>query len=240
MKTGWPNIGAALVFLFCAASAVAGNYDDEIRRQWEQKIKQSSAALQHGDYKASLRIANRLIGEMEEMLGPGDSAAYVFGIVVTHKALANAGLGNRDDALWYWHTALALFPRLAEADLSMFGEAGKFLKEHPPEVARNSSTSRPVELPTPNVTAPRVLKHVEPRYPAGAMTFDVSGILIVEVIIDKEGRVSSPRIRKALPAPTLSYAALDAVRQWRFEPGRIGGEPVDVLFNLTVNFKLRP
>ena len=247
MKTGWPltvgrspRTGAALVLLFFAASAVAGNYDDEVRRQWGQKIKQSSDALEHGDYKASLRIADRLIGEMEEMLGPGDSGAYVFGIVVTHKALANAGLGNRDDALWYWHTALALFPRLAEADLSMFGEAGKFLKEHPPEATRDSATNRAVEATTPNVTPPRVLKHVEPHYPAGARTFDVAGILIVEVIIDKAGRVTSPRIRRALPAATLSYAALEAVKQWRFEPGRIGGEAVDVLFNLTVNFKLRP
>jgi TonB family protein len=173
------------------------------------------------------------------MLGPGDSAAYVFGIVVTHKALANAGLGNRDDALWYWHTALGLFPRLAEADLSMFGEAGTFLKEHPPEATRDSSTNRPVVSTAPNVAPPRLLKRVEPQYPAGARTFDVAGILIVEVIIDKEGRVTAPRVRRALPAPTLSYAALEALRQWRFEPGRMGGEPVDVLFNLTVNFKLR-
>lgn len=230
----------SLVLFFIAVSAMAGNYDDEIRREWGEKIKQSSDALQHGDYKRSLRIADRLINEMEEMLGPGDSSAQVFGIVVTHKALANVGLGNQNDALWYWHTALSLFPRLQEADLSMFGEAGRFLKEHPPEPPAGLAETKPVTPQTQNVTAPRLLKRVDPRYPRGANEFDVGGILIVEVVIKKDGNVTTPRVRKALPAPTLSYAALEAIKQWRFEPGRIGGEPVDVLFNLTVNFKPRP
>src|SRR5262245_43816331 len=122
----------SLVLLFFAVSAVAGDNPAEVRRQWGEKIRQSSDALQHGDYQRSLRITNRLIDDMKDLLGPGDAGAQVFAIVVTHKALASEGLGNHDDALWYWHTALSLFPRIDEADLSMFGEAGKFLKDHPP------------------------------------------------------------------------------------------------------------
>ena len=229
----------SLVLLFVAVSAVAGDYPAEVQREWGEKIRQSSDALKKGDYQRSLRITNRLISDMEELLGPGDAGAQIFAIVVTHKALASAGLGKRDEALWYWHTALSLFPRIDEADLSMFGEAGKFLKEHPPGVPRALSDTPPVPAMANNVTAPRLLKKVEPSYPAGANAFDVGGILIVEVVIDKDGHVTSPRVRKALPAVTLSYAALEAVRQWRFEPGRIDGQPVDVLFNLTVNFKPR-
>jgi TonB family protein len=231
-----------MVLFFVAATAVAGFREDEIRRDWGKKIDQSASLLQHGDYKGALRIDERLIGDMEEMLGPGDAGAQVFGTVVTHKALAKAGLGNYDDALWYWHTALALFPRLAEVDLSAFGEPGKYLKEHPPGSPRELTAGQPppLALSTSGITAPRLVKRVEPAYPQGAYTFDVGGILIVEVVIDKQGHVTSPHVRKALPAPTLSYAALEAVKQWRFEPGRIEGEAVPVLFNLTVNFKPRP
>ena len=193
--------------------------------------------MQRGDYKLSLRMCDRLIAEMEEMLGPGDAAAQTLGTVVVHKALANAGLGNHDEALWYWHTALSLFPRLEEADLSMFGQAGKLLREHPPGAPADRPEARPAS--GGDVTPPKLLKKVEPLYPRGAQEFDVGGILIVEVVIDKQGRVTAPRVRRALPAPTLSYAALEAVKQWRFEPGRLSGEPIDVLFHLTVSYKPR-
>jgi TonB family protein len=36
----------------------------------------------------------------------------------------------------------------------------------------------------------------------------------------------------------LDQAAVDAVRRWKFKPGTLNGQPVDVIFNLTVNFKL--
>jgi TonB family protein len=36
----------------------------------------------------------------------------------------------------------------------------------------------------------------------------------------------------------LDQAAADAVRRWKFRPGTLNGQPVDVIFNLTVNFKL--
>lgn len=229
----------AIVLLTFAAAGLAGLREDEIRREWGQKINQSAGLLQKGDYKAALKIDERLIKDMEEMLGPGDAGAQVFGTVVTHKALAEAGLGKYDDALWYWHTALALFPRLVEADLSTFGEAGKYLKEHPPGAVRERSPGQSMPMPAKGITAPKIIKKVEPVYPEGANTFDVGGLLIVAVIIDKEGRVTTPHVLRALPAPTLSYAALEAVHQWRFEPGRIDGEAVPVVFNLTVNYKPR-
>ena len=79
---------------------------------------------------------------------------------------------------------------------------------------------------------------MEPEFPRGAQAFGVTGVLIVEVVIDRTGRVTSPHVLKPLAAPTLSYAALEAVKQWRFEPGRIGGESVPGICNLSVNYKI--
>lgn len=224
----------ALVFLMsCAGSALAAN---PVAEQWMRQLDESSDALKRGDPARSLKIANRLIRDMMEKLGPGDGAMRIFGTAVTHKALAHAGLGQKDDALWYWHVVLGLYPSFAESDLTMFGEAGKFLAENR-KVREKTEVKDPKPL-KPNSTPPKVRKRVEPKWPRGAHYFGTSGRIVLEMIITKEGTVTAPRIESALPAPTLSYSALEAVRQWRFEPGKIDGEPVDVIFNLTINFKL--
>ncbi len=59
----------------------------------------------------------------------------------------------------------------------------------------------------------------------------------MECIIDKQGNVTNVQVLKPLPFG-LDAAAVDAVRRWKFKPGTLNGQPVDVIFNLTVNFKL--
>lgn len=89
-----------------------------------------------------------------------------------------------------------------------------------------------------DVKAPVVLSRVEPYYPESARADRISGIVILEVVVDHSGIVKEAVILKDLPHG-LGLAALDAVRQWRFSPATRNGEPVDVIFNLTVNFRLR-
>jgi TonB family protein len=84
---------------------------------------------------------------------------------------------------------------------------------------------------------PALISRTEPKYTPEARKARVFGIVIVEVIIDKTGRVVGARILKALPFG-LSEAAVEAVKQWRFRPATVRGNPIDVFFNLTVNFRL--
>ena len=88
-----------------------------------------------------------------------------------------------------------------------------------------------------DVKAPVVINRVEPVYPEVARKARISGIVIVECIIDKSGNVTNVQVLKPLPFG-LDQAAVDAVRRWKFRPGTLNGQPVDVIFNLTVNFKL--
>ena len=88
-----------------------------------------------------------------------------------------------------------------------------------------------------DVKAPIVMKRVEPVYPEEARKDRISGIVIIEVLVDKGGIVRDALILKDLP-DGLADAAMAAVKQWQFQPATLNGEPVDVLFNLTVNFKL--
>ena len=81
------------------------------------------------------------------------------------------------------------------------------------------------------------ITRVEPTYPEVARKARIAGIVIVECIIDKSGNVTNVQVLKPLPFG-LDQAAVDAVKRWKFKPGTLNGQPVDVIFNLTVNFKL--
>jgi periplasmic protein TonB len=88
-----------------------------------------------------------------------------------------------------------------------------------------------------DVKAPVIAHRADPEYTEIARQARVSGVVVVEAIIDKHGNVDSVKVVKGLPMG-LSEAAVRAVRQWKFKPGTLNGAPVDTIFNLTVNFKL--
>jgi protein TonB len=84
---------------------------------------------------------------------------------------------------------------------------------------------------------PRVASKVAPVYPAMARTMGVSGDVKVEAVVGKDGKVKSAR---AISGPqVLRKAAEDAVRQWKYTPGKLNGEPVEVPVNVDVGFRGR-
>ncbi len=89
-----------------------------------------------------------------------------------------------------------------------------------------------------NVKAPQVIKRVEAAYPLEARMKGVKGLVVLQVLIDKTGAVRQIVVRKEF-ASGLSEAAVDAVRQWQFAPATLDGKPVDVVLNLTINFRLK-
>lgn len=88
-----------------------------------------------------------------------------------------------------------------------------------------------------DVEPPVLVTRTEPRYTEVARKARISGIVIVECIIDENGNVRDVRVLKPLPFG-LDRAAADAVKQWKFRPGMLNGQPIEVVFNLTVTFKL--
>ncbi len=85
---------------------------------------------------------------------------------------------------------------------------------------------------------PRKVLNVPPRYPADALAARISGLVIIRAVIDASGAVTDARVVSGVPL--LDDAALEAVRQWRYEPARLNGEPVPVVMTVTVNFSLAP
>jgi protein TonB len=83
---------------------------------------------------------------------------------------------------------------------------------------------------------PRKIVDVKPIYPAFAQTARREGLVILEAVIGANGLVESVRVLRGVPL--LDDAAVDAVRQWRFTPALLNGEPVPVVMTVTVNFQL--
>jgi len=59
----------------------------------------------------------------------------------------------------------------------------------------------------------------------------------MEAVINKEGLIESLRV--VTGHPLLNQAALDAVKQWKYRPTMLNGEPVEVITTVTVTFTLR-
>ena len=87
------------------------------------------------------------------------------------------------------------------------------------------------------VEPPQLRRRVTPEYTDNALARKIEGIVILEVVILKNGRVGPARIIRSLDAG-LDAKAVAAVRQWTFLPGRYRGEAVDVLAEIEVEFRL--
>ena len=90
----------------------------------------------------------------------------------------------------------------------------------------------------PGGTQPEEIDRVVPRYPVSARSAGVEGPVVIRGIVRRDGTIDNVEVIKDLPYG-LGEAARQAVSQWRFRPATIGGEPIDVYYTVTVNFRLR-
>ena len=89
------------------------------------------------------------------------------------------------------------------------------------------------------VSAPRLIKEVRPKYTGAALRNKIQGTVVLEVVVTADGCASQIRIVKSLDRGGLDEEAVAAVSQWRFEPGRLAGAPVDVVVTVMMDFTLR-
>jgi protein TonB len=80
-----------------------------------------------------------------------------------------------------------------------------------------------------------LIKRVQPKYPQSALAVRTQGTVQIEATINKEGTVINPKVLSG--DPVLARAALEAVRQWRYKPYYLDGDPVEIQTQITINFK---
>jgi periplasmic protein TonB len=100
----------------------------------------------------------------------------------------------------------------------------------------------PVHVTTEKPRPPSVImeghliRRLQPEYPAIARSAGIQGAVVVQAIISKDGTIENLRVLSG--HPILIRAAMDAVKQWRYRPYFLNGEPIEVETQITVNFTL--
>jgi protein TonB len=87
------------------------------------------------------------------------------------------------------------------------------------------------------VTAPTVIFQVEPQYSEEARKAKMSGVVILDLVVDPNGHARNIRVMRGAGLG-LDEKAIDAVQQWRFKPGIKNGKAVPVHARVEVNFRL--
>jgi TonB family protein len=87
-----------------------------------------------------------------------------------------------------------------------------------------------------NVQQAKLLVKVQPVYPPAAKAQGIEGMVVLQAIVGKDGKVENLVVLSGDPA--LAAAALEAVRQWQYQTTLLNGDPVEVVTEIQVNFTL--
>jgi TonB family protein len=138
--------------------------------------------------------------------------------------------------------------RLPEGSLRVY-ENGKEIFRMPPTVGespvsvgeggvRKASAIEPAQVMelSPAAAEGSLVHRVEPEYPEEARQQQIQGLVVLDVRIRRDGDVQSVNLVSG--QRLLADAAIAAVKQWRFNPRRVHGQPVEMQTTVTLNFRL--
>ena len=94
----------------------------------------------------------------------------------------------------------------------------------------------PLAAGSEGIPVPKKTKHVQPTYPQEALAQGVRGIVILDIVVDTQGKVESTGVVRSVPG--LDEAAIVAARQWEYEPTKVSGKPVRVRITVPITFAL--
>jgi hypothetical protein len=206
------KVALALGMMLFASSAVA--------QDWAGLLKMVERDLRSENYRHARKWSIKLINSMSDHLGTGTNANFTMATTVAYRAMAEAGLGKEDEADWYWHVATAMYPKLAEKDWSVLGTIGQWPSKYSAHVKPSDD----------GATAVAVRRH-EPKCPLSAIQGAYYRPIRVGAVIDAEGNARCPSLVEPTEAPTLAYAAFEALKRWQFEKTQPARYEVTVNFN---------
>jgi protein TonB len=114
------------------------------------------------------------------------------------------------------------------------GVLGSIVSSAPTAVPKAATPQR-IKV-SAGVTTGLLIRKVQPAYPPLAKQARISGSVVLQAVIGKDGSIQN--LRAVSGPPMLIQSAIDAVRQWKYKPYFLNGEPVEVDTQVTVNFTL--
>ncbi len=209
--------------------------------QWQGELEKIDAKLRAGKWKRGKNDARRLAEEISRQGWYGVELRRILADLAFYQAAGAANLGRNEEAIWYWHMAQNVDPRVRKKDFAPYGEAAKLLREFPlrkrggaPARFRvvRAGYGKKFSHPAPaDDWAPSILLN------PGAKLEGAKNIK-VELIVDRHGKPHHPVVVSTYLHPVVVYSALDSLRTMPpFQPAQDSGEPVDSLFEFTASFK---
>jgi TonB family protein len=114
---------------------------------------------------------------------------------------------------------------------------GRAQASEAPQPSASAAPDQPLVAGSDGVPVPKRTKTVQPEYPKEAILQGIRGIVILEVVIDTEGKVASVDVVRSVPP--LDEAAIAAVRQWEYTVTKVKGKPVPVRFTVPITFAMK-
>jgi TonB family protein len=220
-----------------AASRNPGLADADKRRLADAGLVHAEHALRANPRLDDVLVARRLLLELKAnaTAEPAARAQY--------QEQAEATVARRRELL-------------ARGEVETSGSKGGFVPPPPPPPppapaqvappaarAPRPAPALPVPPPPPGpvrvggaIKEPKKLKNAAPVYPDIAKQARVQGVVILEVTISPQGKITDVAVLRGIPL--LDAAAIEAVRQWEYTPTLLNGVPVPVIMTVTVNFRL--
>lgn len=100
------------------------------------------------------------------------------------------------------------------------------------------ATDRAMKNSGAAIQQPVLVERTPPRYPAAAAKEKIEGKVVMQFTVDTDGRVQDASVVRSEPDDRFNEAAMEALRQWRFEPARKDGEPVAVEARQAIRFEM--
>ncbi|HEV7515411.1 MAG TPA: energy transducer TonB [Thermoanaerobaculia bacterium] len=190
-----------------------------------ESLEKIDGQLHRGEWAAAEAESSSLLSDalLRKAAGTFDAVARL--------ALAEAGLGRTEEALWHWSVAQNL---KVDFDPKPFGAPGELLASHPlrhlDEVPAGLTIRRAGDGGGP-FSPPRIVEAKKVELPSawGAIP---KGIRL-QVVVDPQGRGGQPVVVQST-SEGLSYVILKALRDWRFDPARAGGAPVAAFYEIKI------
>ena len=165
---------------------------------------------------------------------PGFTHGFVQAVVDTTAQLAEV----RGKGYAYPAKQSSLAITLDLADLTPLAEAVVVKAKAPQGISTTTEVHAAKRIRLGGLVEQAKLTYApRPDYPEAARAKGIEGEVVLEVVISLEGVPLSFELLKS-PDPALGDAALKAVRQWRYKPTLLNGQPVEVLTDITVRFEL--
>ena len=173
-------------------------------QNWRGLLHDVDNDLRTQHYEHARKWSIKVIDSLSDHLGTGPNASYTMALTVAYRALAEKGLGKDDDADWYWHVANSIYPDIAKHDWSPYGEVGAWAANHTDDYEVGEAPAVPMQ-------------RLKPKCPLSAIVGGYYQPIKVGAIVDSSGIARCPSLEKPTQAPTLAYAAFEALKNWKFQ-----------------------